>query len=651
MKTKKFTNLFKNLKKTKPLYRYMFLFISIAYLISNILLTYSLSLLDGIENFIRIAIIFTVFLYFIIYFIAGLALLISKKNKILIFLIILTFIFAGVNLFSYYYINKTYNVLDDISKEKIIYTTNLIKLKTNENEIKNVGLLSNEKDIEGHILPQEYIANNGLKYKITYYESDIELLNALYESKEDAVFITANYAIKFNENEKFEHISDEVEVIATYSKKMDNQDTVESTNKDITEPFTVLLLGVDSKYDGLANNAAFNGDSIMLITFNPKTLSATVFSIPRDTYVPIACNNNKSYKINSAAAYGTKCVIDTVQNLVDIPIDYYVKINFKGVVSLVEALDGITVDVEKPDFNKNWGHDCQKMVCEQNSSRDWGEDTVYIPVGDSITLNGEQALAYSRNRHQWALSDFKRIEHQQTVVTAIANKAKNIRDINTLYKVLNAVANNIDTNMSTKQILNFYNVAKNALINNTSEDEFINIQKTYLTGYDLTLYINGSSTYTYQYYEESLKEIVNAMKENLEIIKPELIKEFNFSVNEPYNQVVIGKNYYSVKRNETLPNFKDRNVQYVESWVNERNISLNVKYTESNSCVNDTVLNQSVHNGTLVSTITSLSIDVCKNIHVEDIKPEEQNNTEDNKKEEETSSNNVIDSPIEEMVE
>ena len=169
MKTKKFTNLFKNLKKTKPLYRYMFLFVSIAYLISNILLTYSLSLLDGIENFIRIAIIFTVFLYFIIYFIAGLALLISKKNKILIFLIILTFIFAGVNLFSYYYINKTYNVLDDISKEKIIYTTNLIKLKTNENEIKNVGLLSNEKDIEGHILPQEYIANNGLKYKITYY--------------------------------------------------------------------------------------------------------------------------------------------------------------------------------------------------------------------------------------------------------------------------------------------------------------------------------------------------------------------------------------------------------------------------------------------------------------------------------------------------
>ena len=575
-------------------------------------------------------------------------------------MLILNILFASINVFAYYYINKTYNVLTEITKEKIIYTTSLIKLNSNENDIKNVGFLSNENDIEGHILPQEYIANNGLKYKITYYEDNIELLNALYDKKEDAVFITDNYAIKYSDIDKFENINSETTIIDSYSKKMDNQDTVVSTNKDITEPFTILLLGVDSKYDGLENNAAFNGDSIMLITFNPKTLSATVFSIPRDTYVPIACNNNKSYKINSASGYGTKCMIDTIQNLVGIPIDYYVKINFKGVVSLVEALGGITVDVEKPDYNKNWGHDCKKMVCEQNSSRNWDEDTVYVPVGENIKLNGEQALAYSRNRHQWAASDFKRIEHQQAVVTAIANKAKSIRDINTLYKVLNAVANNIDTNMETKQILNFYNVVKNALLNNNfGDDEFINIQRTYLTGYDLTLYLNGASTYTYQYYEESLNEIITAMKENLEIIKPELIKEFNFSINEPYSVPVIGKNYYSVKRNETLPNFKDKSIQYVKSWVEERNITLETTYTDSNSCVNDSIISQSVHNGTLVSTITNLSVNVCRNIHIEDVKPNEQTNNTNNTtneenqsiEEEQTSNENEnIDNPIEDMV-
>ena len=391
MKKRKFSNLFKKLNKTKPGLKIVFIISLIIYISSIVLLTYSLLLLNGIENLIRIIVIITMFVYFFIYLISGLVLLISEKKKLLVFLIVLTAVFSGINVFGYYYVNKTYNVLDNISKDKIIYTTNLIKLKNNESDIKKVGMLANEKDIEGYMLPQEYIANNGLKYSISYYEDNIELLNALYDKKEDAIFITANFAIKYAEIDRFNNINEDVTIIDTFSKKMNNQDSVISTNKNITEPFSVLLLGVDSKYDGLANNAAFNGDSIMLITFNPKTLSATVFSIPRDTYVPIACNNNKSYKINSAAGYGTKCMIDTVQNLVDIPIDYYVKINFKGVVALVEALGGITVNTDKPDFKSNGKHDCENMICEQNSSRDWGDGkTVYVPVGDNVTCTDQK---------------------------------------------------------------------------------------------------------------------------------------------------------------------------------------------------------------------------------------------------------------------
>ena len=565
-------------------------------------------------------------------------------------MIIISTLFSFINVFAFYYIDKTYNVISEIKKDKIIYTTNLIRLANNEEEIKNVGLLKNEQDIEGHILPQEYMVNNNSKYKLSYYDNDLELLEALYSKKEDAIFITANYAIKYGEDEKYANIKAETKIIDTYSKKMNNQDVVISSNKDITEPFTVLLLGVDSEFDGLSNNAAFNGDSIMLITFNPKTLSATVFSIPRDTYVPIACNNNKEYKINSASGYGTKCMIDTVQKLVDIPIDYYVKINFKGVVSLVEALGGITVTTDKPDFKKNAGWDCKGQICEQNSNREFGDKLIFVPVGENVTLNGEQALAYSRNRHQYALSDFKRIEHQQAVVTAIANKAKNIRDLNTFYKVLNAIANNIDTNMSTKQILNFYNVGKNALLNNNMADnELINIQRTYLTGYDLTMYLYGSNVYTYQYYEESLNEIKTAMKENLEIIKPELIKEFNFSVNEPYVIPVIGKKYSSVKRNETVPNFKNKNIEYVESWASERNITITKKDEEITTCQNNTVLDQSVHSGTLVNGISNITITICKNPETSnpELPPVHNNDTEN---ESVNISNNEIDEVIQNMV-
>lgn len=611
-KNRKFKNLFKKLHKTKLGFRITFYITFILYLISICLLSYSILLLAGIETFIRTIIILILFTYLFIYLIFGLTTLITKKHTKLIIVTILTLIFAIGNVLAYYYINKTYQIVDNTSKEKVIYTTKLIALSKDVN-IKTIGLIKNENDTEGYTLPQEYIATNNLKYKIVYYEDYYKLLEALYDKKVDAIFIGSNYKIKYRETEKFANIATDTVELAEFSKKLDNQDTVESTNKSVTEPFTVLLLGVDSEYDGLSNNAAFNGDSIMLVTFNPKTLSATMFSIPRDTYVPIACNNNKGHKINSAAAYGTKCMIDTIHNLTDINIDYYVKINFKGVVALVNALGGITMDIDKPDFSKNLRVDCKGKICEQNSNRQFGNNLVFIEPGKNKTLNGEQALAYARNRHQWALSDFKRIEHQQAVVTAIANKAKTIRDVNTFYKVLNAVSNNIDTNMAPKEILNFYNVFKSIVTSeNFSANDFINIQKTYLTGYDLTIF-QGYNMYTFQYNKESLDEIVKAMKENLEITKPTLIKTFNFSVNEEYKVPVIGKIYTTGQRNETMPNFVGSTIGYLESWVSGREITLTKEYQESTTCMNNQILSQNVHQGTLITKGMNLNVKVCKN--------------------------------------
>lgn len=613
-KKSNFKNLIKKLKKTNKIFRILFYILTIIYLISIVLFSYSLILLGNIETLFRTILIIFLVLNLILFIFISLILLILKKHTILTILFILTTLFSGINLFGFYYINKTYNIVDNISKDKIIYTTNLISLNK-DIEIKSIGIINNEEDIEGYILPQEYMANQEIKAKINEYESYEELLNALYNKEVDAIFIEGNYTLKYNNIEKYANIANETFIIDTYSKEMKNQDTVASTNKKVTEPFTILLLGVDSEYDGLSNNAAFNGDSIMLITFNPKTLSSTIFSIPRDTYVPIACNNNKSNKINSAAAYGTKCMIDTIQNLIDINIDYYVKINFKGVVSLVDALDGITLDIDKPDFRRNGSVDCRDKICEQDSNRSFGNNLVYITPGKNQTLNGEQALAYSRNRHQFASSDFKRIEHQQAVVTAIINKAKTIRSINTFYKILNAVSNNIDTNMATKEILNFYNVGKNILLNNNFDDNsFINIQKTYLSGYDLTIYQNGYDMYTFQYYENSLNEIIKAMKENLELQKSEPIKTFSFSINKEYTIPVIGKNVSSGPRNETLPNFIGSSIEYIREWTSSRNITLVEEENTSNGCENNKITNQDIRSGTLTNNINTLKVTICKNI-------------------------------------
>lgn len=112
--------------------------------------------------------------------------------------------------------------------------------------------------------------------------------------------------------------------------------------------------------------------------------------------------------------------------------------NFKGVVDLVEALGGIDINVEEPWSWYNAGVNYGGKVCEQNSNREFGDKIVCMDPGFQ-TLNGEQALAYARNRHQYLGSDLDRIRHQQDVVEAIVEKAKTLRSFDDFKNVLNAV--------------------------------------------------------------------------------------------------------------------------------------------------------------------------------------------------------------------
>ena len=167
-------------------------------------------------------------------------------------------------------------------------------------------------------------------------------------------------------------------------------------------------------------------------------------SIPRDSYVPIACwSGRPENKITHAAAYGNDCMIDTIQNYFDVNIDYYAKINFKGLVKLVDAVGGVEVDVPQ-------------RLCTDNSNRD---DYICIEPGHQ-TLDGEHALVFARDRKSLANGDFGRAEHQQEIVMALVNKMKDIDDVTTFMDILNTVSNSMDTNLTTKQILSFYNVGK-----------------------------------------------------------------------------------------------------------------------------------------------------------------------------------------------
>lgn len=527
--------LFNKLKKCSKVLLTLFIISLILYTGSLIFLTINLTSLSGIETALRIIALVIFYLFLICYLIGGLIALITKRKKTFIVMMIFSILLSGVFLVASYYIDKTYNKVDNISKKYVTYTSNMIALNDTENsDIKKIGMISDKDDVEGNILAKKIMKKENISdNKIVKYDDYYEMLTDLYAKEIDAVFVTSNYGVLFSSEELFANIKNDVKVVYEYSEKMENKDKTSAdtaSTKKLTEPFTILLLGVDSEKDGLNANQAFNGDTLMMITFNPKTLNATMFSIPRDTYVPIACRNNAENKINSSAASGTKCVIDTIENLTDIDVDYYVKVNFKGVVDLVDALNGIDVDVPV-------------SFCEQDSNRLFGDNEICLKPGEQ-TLKGEAALALSRHRKTLPLGDFQRVQHQQLVVEGIAKKAKTIRSVNDFYKILDAISKNIDTNMSTNQMLSFYNVFKKMLTTTLSgKDDFITIDHTYLTGSDLSIYNPSTrmNMYTFQYNRASLKEIVTLMKVNLGLEKADLIKNFNFSINTEYELSVAGK--------------------------------------------------------------------------------------------------------------
>lgn len=596
---------FKKFSHTKLSIRLIYLFILVLSLVSYIFLVKNLLLLGSIETLLRVIVIVTLGIFLFLYSFGGLLLLMSKHHKSVVVISVIMMIISAGSIIASSAIGRVYNLLANINKEFITYTTNLIVMNSTEfrnEESFKVGIINNETDVEGNILPYELINNEHLIFSVEKYDTYFEMLEKLYNGELDGIFVSSNYVILYESYDQYKNIGEEVKVVKSYSKEMKNQDYIESTGT-VTEPFTILLMGVDSTSDIMNANAAFNGDTLMVISFNPHTLNATVFSIPRDTYVPIACLNGESSKINSSAAYGSQCVINTVQNLIDIPIDYYVKIDFKGVVELVNALGGI--DITVPD-----GID----FCEQNSKRSHKAVDIQCIKSGYQHMDGEKALAFSRHRHTLLTGDFQRVQHQQLVVEGMANSTKNLTSVNDFYAVLNAISNNIDTNMKTKEMLNLYGVLKN-IVMGSNNGSMINIQRTYLTGYDLTMYVNNlrSNVYTFQYSEQSLEEIKNALKITLGKIKPEVVKTFNFSVNEEYKVPVIGQGYYTVQRNETIPNFYNKQIGYVNSWCEARGIKVGINYINDDKLPNGTVRNQSVAYGKLTTGVTSITVDVIKN--------------------------------------
>lgn len=601
-------------KLTRHKFAFLITFLSIIVMFGATgYLLYNGALLKDIENEIRLAAAIAIGVIALFLFILGIRYLKKWKRIKLVLVILAMLIFSGVQVFAGYNIGKVYGSIEKVTHNTgyTTYSSSLVTLK--DNKVESIDKIGNEKlgvmedktSIEGSIIPKEVIKKKKLSNETVEYDSYIAMIDALNKGDIKYIFLPTNYSIMFGSIEGYENLKETTKIIYTQTKKMKKEESSNKNLKPITEPFTVLLMGVDSEEEGI-ESGSFNGDSLIVITFNPKNLTTTMLSIPRDSYVPISCfANKKKNKITHAAWRGEECMQKTIEDFLDIDIDYYVKINFKGVVKLVDTLGGVEVDVP---YN----------LCEQDSNRWWGDNTVYIEKGHQ-TLNGEQALAFSRNRHpnpdhcsaKWTnynSNDFIRGQNQQEVIKALLNKLKTTKDLDTVYKLLDTISTNMNTNMSTDQILSLYNIFKDIsskASNSSDMADLIGIQRLYLNGHDQRIIDYGGtnlSLYNYVLYDDSIKAVSDAMKENLGLKKAKTIKKFSFNINNPYEETIIGKDKTSKSSLTLVPSFVGQSLSYVNSFCSAHGIKVNVQGG------NGTVISQSVPAGANVEDVSSITV-------------------------------------------
>lgn len=218
------------------------------------------------------------------------------------------------------------------------------------------------------------------------------------------------------------------------------------------DPFSVLMLGVDQREGDRGRS-----DTIIVLTVNPNNNSVKMLSIPRDTRTEIIGKGFED-KINHAYAFGeVPMAIDTVENFLDIPIDYYVQINMEGFEEIVDAVGGVTVQ----------------------NDLDFSVGDFKFPVGE-IQLNGEEALSYSRMRYEDPRGDFGRQTRQRQIIQAVIKEGASLSSLTNFSTIFSALGSNIKTNLSFDQMVDIQNNYKSVV--NTIQQMEIKSQGTKIDG-------------------------------------------------------------------------------------------------------------------------------------------------------------------------
>ena len=476
----------KNTQKKKKNKNIIGISLGILLLIITILFVSLLKMLNIIPN--------NIFLYgtiiiSVITIIIELFLLIKSKNIVLksikVFCYILSILLICIYSFGAYYLNKTMNFIDNISiMNEEVTNYYIIVLDTSKYQ--------ESSDLYGKTLA--YFDSTDKKIidsiKLELIYSATNDINTLKEKlfKQEVESILISDIIKNKLEEDHEDFSENIRILETISIKSKIEDITKKVSIKNT-PFNVLISGIDTYGD---INLTSRNDVNIIATVNPNTNEILLTSIPRDYYVQLHGTTGYKDKLTHASYYGINTAVQTIEDIFDIDINYYVKVNFSTVIELVDELGGIEVYADQAvNLSKN---------CK-------------IKKGYN-KINGTCALAFSRERYSYTDGDRHRGRNQQEVIKAIFNKVSSGSTLISEYtNILNVLDGKFATNMDMNEVMNLVKYEVNDLSN-------YHIESIQVDGYGAM-----GETYSYPYQQlwimipyqdtiEDAKESINKVLNN-----------------------------------------------------------------------------------------------------------------------------------------
>ncbi len=360
----------------------------------------------------------------------------KKKRKLGVFLFLILSITYGVGIF---YECKTDNFFEVISgnNNKVIEKY-MIVVKSNSkfNELKDLkdesfGLI--EIDEDGYKKATSELEKK-VKTNNKFYEDSYSVTDALLKDEVMAFLIEESQEKILEEN--YENYSSKTKILESFEIEVIEEEVKKDT--DITNnPFNIYISGIDT-YGSIKTQS--RSDVNIIVSVNPKTHKIALVDIPRDYYVQLYKKNGLKDKLTHAGIYGINTSVKTIEKLLDININYYVKFNFTSLIKIVDKLGGIRV---YSDYTFKSG------LYDDNTTEE------YMYYKGWNTLNGKEALSFARERHSFNDGDRVRGAHQEAIIEAILDKVTSPKIITNYTSLLDALSSTFITNLDDESMKKF----------------------------------------------------------------------------------------------------------------------------------------------------------------------------------------------------